>query len=77
MIQKRYLREKNVEIRYHRGSYGSRDSAKSGPFLLICAFNSLFDILKERKMHQRLPGVGGNVKSCMLAYDFNITAYTR
>ena len=37
----------------------------------------LSDILKERKMDQRLPFVGGNVKSYMLAYDFNITAYTR
>ena len=35
------------------------------------------DILKERKIDQRLPRVGGNVKSYMLAYDFNITAYAR
>ena len=28
-------------------------------------------------MFHRLPRVGGNVKSYMLAYDFNTTAYTR
>ena len=34
-------------------------------------------ILKERKTDQRLPRVGGNLKSYTLAYDFSITAYTR
>ena len=28
-------------------------------------------------MVHRVPRVGGNVKSYMLAYDFNTTAYTR
>ena len=36
-----------------------------------------FYILNERKIEQRLPCVGGNVKSYMLTYDFSITAYTR
>ena len=35
------------------------------------------DIPEERKIDQRLPLVGGNVKLYMLAYDFSITAYTR
>ena len=34
-------------------------------------------ILQERRIDQRLPRVGGNVKSYMLTYDFSITAYTR
>ena len=37
----------------------------------------LLNILKERKIDQRLPRVSGNVKSYMLEYDFSITAYTR
>ena len=38
---------------------------------------NIYYILKERKIDQRLPRLGGNVKLCMPAYDINITAYTR
>ena len=37
----------------------------------------LQDILEERKMNQLVPRVGVNDKSCMLDYDFIITAYAR
>ena len=39
--------------------------------------NILLHILKERKVSQPVPCVGGNVQSYMLKYDFNIIAHTR
>ena len=52
-------------------------TAIQGAFGSTVAVEHLSHILKERKIDQRLPRVGGYVESCMLAYDFNITAYTR
>ena len=39
--------------------------------------NIVKHIRQERKVIQRLPRIGGNVKPFMLSYDFNITTYTR
>ena len=47
--------------------------AHSGKILPDTESKLIVSILKERKMDQRLPRVGGNVKSYMLAYDFSIT----